>query len=68
MEMLIFFIFLMILNQNISKDICNLNYGSLNSFNIEDKAEKEIEIGENSEIISSLFSYQLILESINSQK
>lgn len=66
MEMLIFFIFLMILNQNISKDICNLNYGSLNSFNIEDKAEKEIEIGENSEIISSLFSYHLILESINS--
>ena len=45
--------------QNLN-DLYTFNYGTLNEIKINDKEKKELEISKNSEIFSSIFSYQLI--------
>ena len=51
-----------------SNDLYTFNYGTLNEIKIGDKEQKELEINQNCEIFSSIFSYQLISKNnINSE-
>ena len=51
-----------------SNDLYSFNYGTLNEIKIGDKEQKELEINQNCEIFSSIFSYQLISKNnINSE-